>query len=91
MTPTSTTTRSQNRFPVIDCNYQSVALDGFNGHCEKLSPSFRNISREYFANEAHHYFLAEGALFATMLLTAAVPIVSGAFAVIHLCRSFGAL
>ena len=88
MKPTATTTQNENRFPVIDCHYQSVAVDGFNGHCADLSPSFREISREYFETEAHHDFLAEGALFVTMIVTATVPIVSGAFAIIELCRVF---
>jgi hypothetical protein len=92
MKPTSMTSDRENRFPLIDCNYQSVALDAFNGGCAKFSPPpFRNISRDYFDNEAHRHFLAEGALFATMLVTAAVPLVSAAYAIAELCRAFGKL
>jgi hypothetical protein len=89
MKPNLTTSRSQDRVPLVDCNYHSVALDEFSGRCAKDSPSFRSISRDYFDKEAQHNFAAEAALFATMLVTAAVPIVSGAFAIIQLCRAFG--
>lgn len=88
MKPTPTITHSGSGFPVTDCNYQSIALGEFNGHCTTLSPSFRSISREYFETEAHRHFLAEGALFVTMIVTATVPIVSGVFAIIELCRVF---
>jgi len=43
----------KNAFPSIDCNYQTVALPSYRGGC--LQPrfsSFRNISGEYFRNEA---------------------------------------
>ena len=80
---------SDKSFPTIDCNYHSIALDGFNGHCAKLAPSFRNISREYFETEAPRDFLADGALFVTMIAAVTVPIVSGALAIIELCRSVG--
>jgi hypothetical protein len=54
-------------------------------------PSFLNISRDYFRNEARHDFASEAALFAMILITAAVPVVSGVYSVIELCRAFGAL
>lgn len=80
------------KLPSTDYNYHSVALDGFNGRCAKVSaPSFLNISRDYFENEARHDFVSEAAVFAMIFVTAAVPVVSGVFAVIELCRAFGAL
>lgn len=80
------------KLPSIDCNYHSIALGGFNGRCAKVSaPSFLNISRDYFANEARHNFIEEATFFAMMVVTAAVAVVSGAIAVIKLCRAFGAL
>jgi hypothetical protein len=80
------------KFPSVDCNYHSIALGGFNGRCAKVSaPSFLNISRDYFRNEARHDFAGEAAFFAMIIVTTAVPLVSGAYAVIELCRAFGAL
>lgn len=86
MKPTLTKNSSGKEFPLLDYNYHSVALDGCNGHCLR-PPSLRSISREYFDKEAHRSFAAEAALFGIMIVTAAVPIVSSAFAVLELCRS----
>jgi hypothetical protein len=92
MKPTFITTRSQKPFPVIGCNYHSVTLSGYHGRCAKsAAPSFRNISRQYFQKEARHDFLGEAILFAMLVITAAVPMVSGAYAINQLCRVFGAL
>ncbi|HUE49857.1 MAG TPA: hypothetical protein VMQ39_02190 [Candidatus Dormibacteraeota bacterium] len=54
-------------------------------------PSFRNISRQYFQKEARHDFVGEAILFAMLMITAAVPLVSAAYAVTELCRGFGQL
>ena len=92
MKPTFITTRNQKRFPKIDCNYHSAALSGYHGHCTKAAaPSFRNISRQYFQNEARRDFVGEAILFAMLVITAAVPLVSLAYAVAELCRAFGQL
>jgi len=55
------------------------------------SASFRNISRLYFQKEARHDFFGEAILFSILVMAAAVPMVSGAYAIIQLCRAFGAL
>ena len=86
MKPTLTTKDSGKRFPIVDCNYHSIALDGCNGRCLGL-PSFRSISREYFDKEAQRSFATEAALFGTMIVTATFPIVSGAYAIMHLCSA----
>jgi hypothetical protein len=92
MKPTIETIRTNKRSPITDYNYHSVALDGFNGCCAKVStPSFRSISRDYFENEEPKSFLGEAAIFGTMLVTAVVPLVSGIFAIIQLCRVLGTL
>jgi len=92
MKPTFTTTRNQKRFPLIECNYHSATLSGYRGHCAKpLAPSFRNISRQYFQNEARHDFVGEAILFAMLVVAAAVPLVSAAYAVAELCRAFAQL
>lgn len=91
MKPTLIRTRSEKRFPLIDCNYHSAILDGYRGRCVKLpSASFRNISRQYFEKEARHDFFGEAILLAMLSVTAAVPMVTGAYAIVELCRSFGA-
>ena len=78
------------RLPVTHCNYHSVALGGFNGaRAGKLS--FRNISSDYFANEARHNFVAEASFFAAIVLTAAVPLLNGAQALSHFVRAIGAV
>jgi hypothetical protein len=92
MKPTFITTRSEKRFPLIECNYHSVALSGYRGRCAKpAAPSFRNISRLYFQKEARQDFFGEAILFAILVVAATVPMVSGAYAIIQLCRAFGAL
>jgi hypothetical protein len=92
MKPTFITTRSQKRFPLIECNYHSVTLSGYRSHCAKpTAPSFLNISRPYFQREARRDFFGEAVLFSILVLAATVPMVSGAYAVIQLCRAFGAL
>jgi hypothetical protein len=92
MKPTFITTRSQKPFPFIGCNYHSVTLGGYHGRCAKLAaPSFRNISRQYFQKEARRDFFGEGILFAMLVITAAVPMASAAYAINQLCRAFGVL
>jgi hypothetical protein len=69
-----------------------MSVDEFNGHCETRSTStYWRFSRDYFNAEAKQNFAGETAAFATIMLTAAVPLVSGALAVLQLCRVFGAL
>jgi hypothetical protein len=92
MKPTLITARDEKRFPLIECNYHSVTLSGYRGRCAKpATPSFRNISRLYFQKEARLDFFGEAILFSILVVTAAVPMVSGAYAIVQLCRAFGAL
>ena len=92
MKPTSLIVRGHASFPLTDYNYNSVTITGYRGQCAKpLAPSFRNISRQYFQHEAPHDFVGEAVLFAMLVIAAAVPLVSGAYAVIDLCRAFSRL
>ena len=85
-----TTNHRRSGFPLIECNYHSVTRDVYRGRCAKpVAASFRNISRQYFQNEVRHDFIAEAVLFALLVITVAVPLVSGAYAIIGLCRAFG--
>ena len=89
MKPLSTTVGKKNRFPLIDFNYRAMTLDGYRGRCVRTGTSnFRNISAEYFANEARHDFLVEAFCFVLIVITAAAPLVSATKAVVDLCRAF---
>jgi hypothetical protein len=88
MKPTSITHQNARQFPLVDYHYQTATLGKFNGRCVTLpSKSLRAISRNYFDTEANHDFLSEAAVFGTLIVTAVVPIVAGASAVIELCRA----
>lgn len=82
--------RADHRLPLTDCNYHSVALGGFNRACSTKN-SFRHISSDYFKNEARHDFVAEASFFVAIVLTAAVPLVNGAYAVTQFVRAIGAI
>jgi len=92
MKPISIIVGKSNRFPVIDCNYRSMTLDGYRGRCVRAdTPHFQSISGEYFQNEARHEFLAEAVCFVLIIITAAAPLVGAANAVVDLCRAFAQL
>jgi hypothetical protein len=80
------------RFPLTDYNYQSMTISGYRGRCAKsVAPSFRNISRHYFQNEARHDFVGEAIVFAMLIIISTVAVASAAQAAVQLCRAFGAL
>jgi len=92
MKPISKIAEKSNRFSLIDCNYRPMTLDGYRGRCVRTgTPRFRNISAQYFQNEARHDFLVEAVCFAIIIITAAAPLVSAANAVVDLCRVFAQL
>ena len=78
------------RFPVVDCAFQSISLDGYRGGCANTCPSsFRNISKEYFKNEARHSFLSEAAFFAAIVVFSSWPIFLSVRAMTDLVRAYG--
>jgi hypothetical protein len=88
MKPISITARNSRRFPLIDCNYQPMTLEECQGRCVKIeAPSFRNISRQYFENEARRDFVGEAFFFVAMILIAAAPLLSTASALSEFCRA----
>ena len=92
MKPISTTVSKDSKFPLIDCNYRPMTLDGYRGRCVRLGTShFCDISDQYFQNEARHDFIVEAICFAVVIITAAVALVSAANAVIELSRAFAQL
>src|SRR5260370_38297523 len=87
MKPTTITNKNARKFPFVDYHYQSATMGSFTGPCAKTSTSksLRDISRDYFDNEANHDFLTDAAVFGTLIATAAVPIIAGLGASSELC------
>jgi hypothetical protein len=85
-------TKSAASFPLIQSNYHVAAMPNFHGGCarSRLS-SFRNISSEYFRNEARGEFCLEFIAFAAIVVTAAIPLLSNAHALSDFLRAIGAL
>ena len=79
--------------PKTDFNYHNASLVGCGAECGATfrAPSFCDISRDYLNREARNNFLTEAALFATIMITAALPLLNGAHAVAGLVRSLGVL
>jgi hypothetical protein len=78
--------------PNVDCNYQTVVLPSHRGAC--LRPrfsSFRNISGEYFRNEARNEFHIEAVAFVALVITAAIPIFNNMHALADFLRAIGNL
>ena len=79
-------------FPNVDCHYQTVALPGHRGAC--LRPrfsSFRNISGEYFQNEARNEFHIEAVAFVAIVVTSAIPILNNMHALADFLRAISNL
>ena len=84
--------RNAAAFPSVDCNYQTVALPSYRGGC--LRPrfsSFRNISGEYFRNEARNEFHIEAVAFVAIVVTAAIPILNNMHALADFLRAISNL
>ena len=80
------------RFPYVHCNYQTVVLPNHRGTC--LRPrfsSFRNISGEYFRNEARNEFHIEAVAFVAIVVTAAIPILNNMHALADFLRAISNL
>jgi hypothetical protein len=81
--------RPAQRMPSIDCNFQASSYF-YGGHCAGApAPSFRNISRDYFLNEARHNFIGEAAVFIAIMGTAALAIGISAVAAFDFMRVLG--
>ena len=80
------------RMPKTDFGYQvgSMPSRGGRGHGFRRA-SIRSISREYFKNEARSVFATEAAFFSVIVMTAAVPLIYTAMALVHLVRSVAAV
>ena len=87
MKPTINSNKNARKFPFVDYQYQTSSLENLTGRCEKLSNSFRDISRDYFDTEENQDFLSNAAIFAALIGSALIPIAASASAMIQLVRT----
>ena len=84
--------RRGHRGPKTDCNFQVASMPSRGGrHYGSRHASIRAVSHDYFKNEARSTFASEAAFFSVIVLTAAVPLIYTAMAMVHLVRSFAAV
>ncbi len=84
--------RSRSAGPRTEYNYQETSAANVGGRCfAPCRSSFRSISDGYFKNEARNDFAAEAAFFCVIVMTAALPLFSGAMALLHLVRSIATI
>lgn len=82
----------RSKHPVTDYHFQAPAggLRGANDRLQiappALAPSFRHLSREFFAREMKRDYLAEASFFAVFVGVSAWPIVSMLQALAHLAK-----
>ena len=80
------------RMPKTDQNYQVASMPSRGGRgCGARCASIRAISNDYFKNEARSMFATEAAFFGVIVMTAAVPLIYTAMALVHLVRSVAAV
>jgi len=78
--------------PKTDCNYQVGSMPSHGGRGnDSRHASIRAVSHDYFKNEARSMFATEAAFFSVIVMTAAVPLIYTAMALVHLVRSVAAV
>jgi hypothetical protein len=87
MKPLPNTHLNERKFPLVDYHYHGPMLNGSSAPCLKTSKSLRDISREYFDDEANREFTTEAAVFGTLIVMTIVPIMTGMSAVVQLLRA----
>ena len=84
--------RNGRQLPKTDYRYQVGSMPSRGGRDNGARrASIRAISREYFKNEARSTFATEAAFFSVIVMTAAVPLIYTAMALVHLVRSVAAV
>ena len=74
--------------PITDYSYQSIPFEGFSGrYLRNPARSFWNIAGDYLKDEARHDFQSEAILFAFISITAALPLINNAHALIEFVRA----
>ena len=82
--------RSRHMSLIANYNYHAVTFESFRANCGRTSVrSFWNITGDYLKNEARHDFLGEVALFAVVVITAFLPLISNAHALMEFVRAIG--
>lgn len=82
--------RSRHMSLIANYNYHAVTFKSFRASCGRTSVrSFWNITGDYLKNEARHDFLGEAALFAVVVITAFLPLISNAHALMEFVRAIG--
>ena len=80
--------RSRHTSLIANYNYHSATFESFRANCGWTSVrSFWNITGDYLKNEARHDFLGEAALFAVIVVTAFLPLISNAHALMGFVRA----
>jgi hypothetical protein len=80
------------RMPKTDSNFKVGSMPSRGGrHFGSRHASIRAVSNDYFKNEARSMFATEAAFFSVIVMTAAVPLIYTAMAMVHLVRSVAAL
>ena len=89
---TRNTHKTASTFPLTDANYSVTMLPNFNGACARREvSSFRDISSDYFRNEARGEFRREGVAFAAIVLAAAIPLLNNMHALADFLRAIRTL
>jgi len=82
--------RSRHMSLIANYNYHAVTFESFRANCGRTSVrSFWNITGDYLKNEARHEFLGEAALFAVVVITAFLPLITNAHALMEFVRAIG--
>ena len=76
------------RMPKTDCYLQVGSMPSRGRRFRRAS--IRAVSNDYFKNEARSMFVTEAAFFSVIVITAAVPLIYTAMALVHLVSSFAA-
>ena len=80
--------RTSRRSPVTDYNYHSVAFEGSSARYVHIrARSFWNITGDYYKGEARQDFWGDASLGAVLALTAFLPLISNAHAVMEFVRA----
>jgi hypothetical protein len=76
------------RAPVTDYSYHSVAFEGSSApYVHTRARSFWNITGDYYKSEARPDFWGEASLWAVLALTAFLPLISNAHALMEFVRA----
>jgi hypothetical protein len=76
------------RSPLMDYNYHSIAFEGSSApYVHARAQSFWNITGDYYKSEARQDFWGEASLWAVLALTAFLPLISNAHAVMEFVRA----